>query len=232
MRMLKRLSDESGVHIIPNTGVSITKYAYEIFKVNFAEQMAARWISDFKDGMEVVDGVTNRPGYIKLLLDRGGISDVDRELLRAAVMASKETGLPIHCHVLESCYVHDVIALLEAEDADFSKFLWAHADEEGDFDVIETAVKKGMWFGFDMIKQGQHEEKAALLKQALDRGHERHIILSQDHDMYDEVDKLGAEARCASFFTEFLPLCIEQGVSEEVLERIVVENPGRFYDVV
>lgn len=27
-----------------------------------------------------------------------------------------------------------------------------HKYEEGDFDVIDAAVKKGMWFVFDMIK--------------------------------------------------------------------------------
>jgi Predicted metal-dependent hydrolase with the TIM-barrel fold len=57
-------------------------------------------------------------------------------MLIAATIASKETGIPIHCHILEAKMVYEVIHVLDTENADYHKFLWAHADKEAHKETI------------------------------------------------------------------------------------------------
>lgn len=70
VKLLKMLSDSTDMHIIPCTGWNIPKYLYDLFPKHFTEQMADHWIKDYKEGLDTIDGVCIRPGYIKLLLER------------------------------------------------------------------------------------------------------------------------------------------------------------------
>jgi phosphotriesterase-related protein len=230
IKLLKKLSSASKINIIPSTGHNLTKYVYRIHKEKFAEQLAEQWIKDFELGLDTIDGVTIKPGHLKLLLDRGKLSDVDREMLRAAVITNKKTGLPIHCHILESALAEEVMDLLEREEADFGKFLWAHTIKDKNDAVINRALRLGMWLGIDIIKKEAHEYNMNFIKEAIKGGFENRILLSQDYDFYEEITENGENHPCASFFTDFIPYCIANGISPDILDRIVSFNPAEFYD--
>lgn len=231
LKLLKQLSVDSGVHIIPCTGHNVPPHIYEMFRDTFISQISKRWIRDFEEGLDTIEGTIIRPGYIKLLLQRGVLSDHDKALLEAAVITSKKTGLPIHCHILEYKMVYEVIELLENVDADFSKFLWAHADQDGHSETIKLAYDKGMWIGFDMIQVGTYDQKIEYIKQAIETGQEDRILLSQDYDMYDELVKDGPNHNCASLFKQFIPYCEERGVGKSQILSIMTKNPADFYDI-
>ncbi|MDF2590161.1 MAG: php [Anaerocolumna sp.] len=230
LKLLKKLSSASKINIIPCTGHNLTKYVYRIHNENFAEQLAEQWIKDFEFGLDTIDGVTIKPGHLKLLLDRGKLSDVDREMLRAAIMTNKKTGLPIHCHILESALAEEVMDLLEKEGADFGKFLWAHTIKDKNDAVIKRALRLGIWLGIDMIKTDAYEYNMNFIKEGIKCGFENRILLSQDYDFFEEVTDNGANHPCAAFFTDFIPYCINSGISSDVLERIISKNPAEFYD--
>lgn len=238
VRLLKLLSEKADMHIIPCTGWNHTKQLYEVFPQQFEEQLASRWIKDFKEGLDTVDGVVIRPGYIKLLLDKGGhtnadlskvdLSKADCAMLVAAVKASNETGMPIHCHILEAEMVNTVMDLLDAEKMDYSKFLWAHADEESHIETIKCAAEKGMWLGIDNIRKGTSPERFDLLKNVISLGYGHKVLLSQDYEFFIEAKQDGHP--CTVIFDEFMPYCAENGLDEEEIIRIMTENPAKFYD--
>ncbi|WP_430882552.1 hypothetical protein [Fusibacter sp. JL216-2] len=231
LKLLKALSESLDMHIIPCTGWNVLKHTYDIFPSHFSEQLGDRWISDFKNGLDTIDGTVIRPGYIKILLDKGEISPVDKAMLVAAIIASNETGMPIHCHILEAHMVPKVITLLKEHDANMSKFLWAHADKESDLHTIEMACKEGIWVGFDMIKEDTHDQRCKLLKAVIDRGLSSHILLSQDYDFYEEYDNKGEEHPCCLFFDAFLPYCKKEGIDQTTLKKIMTENPSNYYNI-
>jgi len=160
VKLLQKLSQASGIKVIPNTGRVFTpehtKYAYEIHKESYEKDLAKRWIEDFDNGLDTINNVVIRPGYIKLLIGDDNddkLSEIDRKILQAAIITSKATGLPIHCHLLEAKTAEDALSIVEKEKLDFTKFLWAHASHEGNFDVIDKAFSKGAWIGeFYFIK--------------------------------------------------------------------------------
>ena len=228
--LLKKLSQKSGINIIPCTGWNLPKYTHQIHSNNFAKELAFKWIKDFQEGLDTIDGINIKPGYIKLLLERGELTTVDQEMLRAAVIASKETGMPIHCHILEAEILYSVIDLLEKENFDLFKFLWAHACKEGDFDAINYGYNKGIWIGFDMIREGNYKNKFKLISKTIKQGFEDKVLLSQDYDFYEQAVELNNPQSCVSFFTKFIPYCHNNGLPENIIEKMITENPANFYD--
>jgi len=230
LKLLYDLSIKANVNIIPSTGMNITKYAYRIFQENFEVQLAKKWIQDFEEGMDVIDNICIKPGFIKLLIDRGSVNKVDKAMLKAAAIACKSTGMPIHCHVLEAEHIHEVIEILEDMEVPPHKFIWAHADKEIHLETILKVVKKGYWVGFDCIREGTYEARKQLIENAIANNYIHQVMLSEDNDFYEESNKVdGIEIYCA-FFNSFIPYCIENGLSQELMESILIDNPARFYN--
>ena len=232
LKLLADLSNQLDIHIIPSTGLNILKSLYPMLKDHFIEQLSNQWIRDYKEGMDVQNSMVIRPGYIKLLMEKGPLQPVDRDSLIAAIITSKKTGLPIHCHIIEAEHVPPILHIIEREGLDPHKFLWAHADKEGNKDMIEHAYNRGIWIGFDIIRKDQHEEKIDLLKWALSKGFGKYILLSQDYDFHEEYTKHGPDHPCCSFFDTFIPKCLEADIEESIIYKTITANPACFYNIV
>jgi len=230
LKLLYELSKASGIKIIPCTGMNIPKYTYWVFKDVFDTHLASRWIEDFEEGMDVIGGVKIKPGFIKLLFDRGKVSEVDRAMLRAAALASRATGLPIHCHVMEAERMEEVMSILHEMKVPPHKFVWAHADHEGNLRTILAVTQRGYWVGFDCIKEGTYADRLNLLQHAFTHGYSHQVLLSQDYDMGEESDRENGIERYCALFKEFVPYCLEHGLSMTQMQSILAENPSRFYD--
>lgn len=231
LKLLYDLSYKTNVNIIPCTGMNITKYAHRIFQENFEVQLAKKWIQDFKEGLDVIDDVCIKPGYIKLLFDRGGVNAVDEAMLKAAAIACNATGMPIHCHVLEAEHMPKVITILQKMKVPPHKFVWAHADHEGHLETILQVVEKGYWVGFDGIREGTYESRKKLIEHAITYNYSHQVILSEDYDFCEESEKKNGIERYCAFFNVFIPYCIKNGIPQEVIESIIIENSARFYDI-
>jgi phosphotriesterase-related protein len=95
VRLLKRLSDASGLNILTNTGYygaakdnHLPRHAF----TESAEQLAARWTGEFERG---IDATTIKPAFMKIGVDEAPLSEVDTKLVQAAALTSRATGLPI-----------------------------------------------------------------------------------------------------------------------------------------
>jgi phosphotriesterase-related protein len=231
VKLLRMLSDRVDMHIIPCTGWNMTKQLYDVLPLHYEEQLADRWIKDFNEGLDTIDGIVIRPGFIKLLFDRGTLSKVDQAMLVAAVKASKATGMPIHCHVLEAKMIPDVIQVLDREDADYHKFLWAHADEDAHKETVKLAAEKGMWLGIDNVRKGTSPQKYELLSYVISLGFGDKVLLSQDYDFYQEATRSIKDHPCTVIFDEFIPYCSANGIEKQYIIRIMTENPAKFYDI-
>lgn len=152
-------------------------------------------------------------------------------MLVAAVKASKETDMPIHCHIMEAKMVHEVMKVLDREHANYDKFLWAHAYGESNQETVKLAAEKGMWIGIDNVRKGTSPEKFELLKYVMSLNYEHKVLLSQDYDFYSEGKEFLDSHPCTSIFDEFIPYCYEHGIQKEKITRIMTENPANFYDM-
>lgn len=231
LKLMQRLSQASGVRIIPNTGLFFSKNVYRIHRENYVKELAARWIDDFKSGLDIIDGIVIRPSHIKIFVSRGRLSEVDRKTLEAAVTASNTIGIPVHCHIIEAASANEVFDFLESINCSFTKFLWAHASFEGNEAIIKRAVDMGIWLGYDNITPDKHAGYFDLIKKAVKNGYQDRILLSQDYDFYVQLMEKGDNHPCASIFTDFIPYCEKNGISRSSILNIMTVNPAEFYDI-
>ncbi|MHB1393241.1 MAG: phosphotriesterase family protein [Clostridia bacterium] len=231
LKLMQRLSRATGVRIIPNTGLFFSKNVYRIHKENYEKELADRWIDDFENGLDTIDGVFIRPSHIKIFISRGELPEVERKILGAAVMTSKATGLPVHCHINEALTANGVFDFLETIKCDYSKFLWAHASYEGNEETIRRAADMDMWLGFDNIRPDNCSQYCDLIKKAMKIGYQDRILLSQDYDFYEQFMEKGNNHPCTSIFTDFIPYCEENGLSKDSILNMMTSNPAEFYDI-
>ncbi|HYE81562.1 MAG TPA: hypothetical protein VEG39_05255 [Clostridia bacterium] len=231
LKLMQKLSKASGIRIIPNTGLALSKNVYRIHKENYERELTERWIDDFENGLDTIDGVTIKPSHIKIFVSRGRLPEVERRVLGAAAAASSTVGIPVHCHIIEAITANEVFDFLESIKCDFTEFLWAHAGYEGNEETIGRAADMGMWMGFDNIKPDNYTKHCGLIKKAVRNGYQNRILLSQDYDFYEESTEKGDAHPCASLFTDFIPYCEENGLSRDTILNMMTSNPAEFYDI-
>lgn len=231
LMLLRRLWQSTGMQIIPSTGQNALKEMTDLAGEPLSDILANRWIADFEQGLDTLEGVLIRPGYIKLLMDRGPLNPADRTLLKAAVAASQKTGMGIQCHILEAAQVLPILDYVEGEGLDMCRFLWSHADKESCLDTIDAAAQKGVWIGIDIVRKEYHQDRLALLMALDQRNLTKRVLLSSDYDFYEMGKEQGQSHPCGSLLTEFIPMALASGMDAKKVWSMVRENPAAFYDI-
>ena len=131
--LLRRISHETGMQILTNTGYFGAAHDRYVPAHAFAEtidQIAQRWIDEWENG---IDGTDIRPGFIKIGVDPGMPSDIDKKLILAAGKTHLKTGLTIVSHTSGSTDAAvEQVAMLEEMGVHPEAWIWAHAQRVKD----------------------------------------------------------------------------------------------------
>lgn len=100
--VLQFLAQKTGLHILTNTGIYgamdasfVPAYAFE----TSAESLAEAWIQEWEQG---IDGTGILPAFMKIGVDPGPLSPIDRKLVETAAITHRATGLNIHSHTTDA----------------------------------------------------------------------------------------------------------------------------------
>ena len=224
--LLRRLSQASGLQIVTNTGLygaAHDKYVPKFAYAETAQQLAARWVKEFEDGIEPL-GV--RPGIIKIGVDSGPLSEIDAKLVKAAAITHQRTGLTIASHTGDGVAAMAQISSLKSHGVAPEGFVWVHAQNETDTRLHLRAADAGAWVEFDGISSATAEKHVELVLRMKQAGYLSRVLLSQDSGWYHVGEPGGGDFHPYNFlFTEFLPLLGRQGVSEAETAALIVHNP-------
>jgi phosphotriesterase-related protein len=230
--LLRRLAEASGLRILTNTGyygAADDRYVPAHAWRETADELAARWTAEFEHGIE---GTDIRPGFLKIGVDAGALSDIDRKLVVAAARCHLKTGLTIGVHTGDGVAARDILAVLRVEGVSPEAFIWIHAQNERDPDALARAAEAGAWVELDGIAPqtlGAHAATVALL---VSRGHLRRLLVSQDAGWYHVGEPGGGSFRPYTLlFEAFLPELRRLGVTEPQVQTLLVENPARAFTV-
>ena len=126
--LLERISTQTGIHIITNTGfygAADDRYVPSFAFNTSVYSIANLWIDEFKNG---IDGTEIRPGFIKLAFDRGRPSKIDLKLFEAGVLTHLETGLTLAVHTGNNLKaIRRQFALLKKHGVSPTALIWIHA---------------------------------------------------------------------------------------------------------
>ena len=230
--LLVRLSEASGLHIVTNTGyygAAQDKYLPAHAFEESAETLAARWTSEWRDGIE---GTGIRPGFIKTGVDPGPLSAIDRKLIVAAALCHGQTGLRIHCHTGDGRAAMDILSVLEAQRVPAAALVWVHAQNEKDRALHLRAARAGAWIELDGVAKDSLEAHVSAVMDLARAGHLGQVLLSQDAGWYRVGEPGGGRFRPYTYlFDAFRPALRRAGLSERDVRRLLVDNPSRLLGV-
>jgi phosphotriesterase-related protein len=227
--LLKRLAEATGLRIITNTGYygaandkHVPAHAY----TETADQLAARWTQEFREGIE---GTGVRPGFLKIGVDKGALSEIDGKLVTAAARCHRATGLAIHVHTGDGAAALDIVKTLRRESVSPAAYVWVHAQNEPSRAVHVAVAESRAFVEFDGVGPGEaldrHVDAVADL---IARGHLPRLLVSQDAGWYHVGEPDGGTFRGYTFlFDEFLPALRENGIRETQIQALLVTNPAR-----
>lgn len=230
--ILRRLSMQTGLHILTNTGyyaASGGKFLPTHARSESADELAARWLAEWREG---IGGTGVRPGFQKIGVDAGPLPDVGVKLVRAAARVHKASGLTIAAHTGDGRAAMQELDLLREEGVSPSAFIWVHANAEPDAALRAEAAARGAWVEFDGVAPGtvaRHVELVAAMKE---RGRLDRILLSHDAGWYRVGEPGGGEFRpFDTLWAELVPALRRAGFSDAEVRTLTVDNPREAFTV-
>jgi phosphotriesterase-related protein len=199
--LLSRLAEAVGIEIWSNTGLygaANHKYVPAFARTETAAQLARRWIAEAREPW--------RPRFIKIGVNRGPLDELDRKLVRAATITSRETGLTIASHTGDGAAAIEQVEIVTAEKIDPGKFVWVHAQNERDHQIHEKIARAGAWVEFDGIGPKTTAFHLECVRFMASKGLLSRTLISQDSGWYHVGEPGGGEYRGYTFvYTDFLP---------------------------
>lgn len=230
--LMKILSEKSGIQIITNTGYYSAvggKFLPEHTFTETAEQLAARWIDEAKNGIE---GTGIYPGFIKIAVEREPLEEIHRKVVEAACITHKATGMVIMSHTGPALPAFQEIEILKQNGVDPSAFIWTHAQNEKDFNKHLEAARMGAWIAFDNFNAGQLERYIEFAQTMKKEGLLGKVLFSHDAGWYRPGEPNGGEFRGFTEIEEFLiPALEKSGLSQPDIYQIFTTNPAEAFKV-
>ena len=226
--LLRRLSRESGVRFVTNTGYygagADFKFLPEHAKTESADQLSERWVREFDQGIGD-SGV--RPGFIKIGVNKAPLHELHRKLVQAAARTHLRTGLTIAGHTGDGAAAMEELEILRREGVSPSAFVWVHAQNERDPALHARAAEAGAWISFDGVGPLTIKRHIDLVLAAKERGFLNQVLISHDAGWFRPGEAGGGEFRpFDTLFTKLLPALRRAGVTEDEGHRLTVENPA------
>lgn len=231
-RLLRRLSEASGLRILTNTGyygAGQGKYLSAHARQETADQLAERWLAEWRDG---IDGSGIRPGFIKIGMDAGPLADVNRKLIQAAARTHKASGLTIAAHTGDGVAAMEQLDVLKTEDVAPEAWIWVHAQSEKNQELRVQAAKLGAWVEFDGVSPDSLDQHTELLKNMQRNDLLHRVLVSHDAGWYAVGEANGGKFRpFDTVWTEFLPRLKSAGFEEGDLQQLTVTNPAAAFAI-
>jgi len=231
--LLRTISEKTGLHILTNTGYYgaasdryVPKHAFE----ENAARLAARWVREWREG---IAGTGIRPGFLKIGVDAGPLSEIDAKLVRAAAIAHRESGLTIAVHTGGNPDAAlQQMAILREEGVLAEAWIWVHANQvkSGEEEALEQAAKAGAWISLDGLDEGTLERHLELVLRLRAKGHLSRVLLSHDGNSFRAGGKRPMRGYTI-LFEKFLPELRRAGLGEGEIRRLTRENPARAFTI-
>jgi phosphotriesterase-related protein len=230
--LLQQLSEAAGIHILTNTGYYGARegqFLPQHALSESADQLAARWTREWEEG---IDGTGIRPGFMKIGVNSGALSEMDRKLVEAAARTHLKTGLTIAVHTGPAVPAFEQLEVLEREGVDPSAWIWVHAHAEADSVRHVEAARRGAWVEFDGLDPDQSARFVAFALAMKERGVLHRTLISHDAGWYHVGEPDGGSFRpYDTLFTTVVPALTNAGFTRGEIRQVLMTNPADAFAV-
>jgi phosphotriesterase-related protein len=235
-KALFKIALATGLNIIMGSAFYVSASWTEQEKQLSEVQIKQHIIDEFINGVEFP---RIKPG----ILGEVGISNIRNPLeiksLRASGMAQRELGCPllIHTPIWEQPG-NEILDRLENVGADLRKVALSHLDPTmEDYDYADSLAKRGAYIVYDQFGMylksyegpfiPSDDIRIKTIKEQIRRGNLKNILISHDVCFKICLTKWGGHGY-GHILENIVPRLLEEGVTEEQINTITIENPKRF----
>ena len=231
---LRRLSRDSGVHIVTVTGYHLPAF-YEPDHWIFSDGVEAlrdRFLDELQ-GAGAEGGV--HPGAVKAAITEHGPEGRLEVCLRAAAGAAARAEVPLILHTEKGVGAVEAIQICEAECLAPEWIAVCHVDRQADdWAPHEEIARTGAFLEYDTIaryKYHDDESEIKLILHMLELGCENRLLLSLDTTAARLISYDPKAPGLDFILRKFLPALAQAGVPWETVENIAQRNPLRVFGI-
>jgi predicted metal-dependent phosphotriesterase family hydrolase len=232
VKLLKKLAEASGLNILTNTGyygAAKEKYLPDHTYTETAEQLAIRWISEWKNG---IDGSGIKPGFIKSGVDNFPLSVVQQKITEAAAITHLATGLTIGIHTGNGRAAMEELDIIQSKGVAAEAWIWIHAQNENERSFHIRAAKSGGWVSFDNISGDSISACFSFLKDMKEQQLLHKVLLSHDSGWYHVGEPNGGNYNDYNAIADkLIPAMKENGFTEKDIRLLFIQNPANAFAV-
>ena len=223
---VENVEKETGIRIVHSTGFYKEPFLPERVYGQTVQEMADWRIGEIRQG---IDGGA-KPGMIgEIGTSKNTMTETEKKVFDASVIAAKETGLPIYTHTTLGTYAPEQAAYFKATGLPMDRIVLGHLDLSGDLDYIRRVLDSGISIGFDTVGKNNYfpDAKRVEFLLALEaEGRLDQVVLSEDLTRKTHLKYKGGIGYCYLFET-FIPMLKAAGLKQESLDKMLIHNPAR-----
>jgi phosphotriesterase-related protein len=235
VRFARRVAEETGLQVIPCTGIYTYNELPHFFQNRDEDFMADVFVHDVEEGIQ---GTDIRAAFLKCAVDEPGITEGVGKVLRACARASKRTGRPLMVHSHPGTRRGlEIMDVLDEEGVDPATVQIAHTGDTDDLEYIEELLARGPFIGMDRygtVVFLEDEKRNDTVIALLERGYADRMFLSTDACMdfdwfpRELLDQMTPRWKSTYLLDTIAPQLREDGMTDEQLDQMLVENPKRW----
>jgi phosphotriesterase-related protein len=225
----------SGMHIVVATG--IWREVPRQLRSMTPERVAEIFVHEIREGIQ---DTSIKAGVIKVASDAEGVSPDAAIILRAAAIASRETGCPISSHQWAPAEVgRQQVDILREAGAPMDRVCIGHSADTTDVEYLEGLLNDGVYLSMDRYPGGTvptvdggvqrrptWQERNATVKTLVERGWASKLMMG--HDYAPGLHPPESPTRYLFLSTTAIPALLEDGVPQEVIDTMMREVPRKF----
>lgn len=240
-RAMIEIAKRTGLHVIGSTGIQKDEFYLDSHWRSFYTpgQMASIFIEEIEKGMDAnsyngpfVDRTEARAGVIKIATNYHYISPAERNVIEAAAIAHKETGVPIASHTEQGTMGLEQVNLLTSFGVDPQHIIIGHMDRNPDFYTHCKIAETGVYLQYDTPSRVKYFPESIfieLVQKMIDVGYGKQLLWGGDLARRSYFTSYGGGPGLAYVPGLFVSRMQNAGFNKRTIDDIFVNNPARAF---
>ncbi|KPP59633.1 hypothetical protein Z043_122427 [Scleropages formosus] len=243
---LKRLAQETGVHIIAGAGFYVDITHSEETRKMTVEKKSAHYrifakLSDviISEVLHGADGTDIRCGVIGEIGTSWPITDSEKRVLQATAHAQAQLGCPVIIHPgRNSAAPGAVVRILQEAGGDIGKTVMSHLDRTIlDHGELLEFAKMGSYLEYDLfgtemlnypfnlkVDMPSDNQRVKTLTCLVAEGYEDKIVIAHDIHTKNRLTKYGGHGY-SYILNSIVPKMLLRGITQSQVNKILIDNP-------
>lgn len=239
---LRDISQRTGVHIIMGCGHYVEEYQDPANHGREVEDFAAEITAQVFHGAW---GSTVRAGIIGEIGCQAPWTDLEKRVMRGAIVAQAETGASISVHPgRDPAQPQEIADFIVAEGGNPSRTIISHIDrtvfetdqllrlaDTGCVIEFDLFGLESSYYGLDLsVDMPNDATRLKLIRTLIEHGHLERVVISHDICYRTRLTRFGGHGY-GHIYRNIVPMMRRRGFAEAEINTLLIDNPKRLLTI-